>query len=109
MNWDLINARKREEQENPDTSLDFSKYELKKPKRINPIYELRKEISQLVDKPVLQICNQTKGFSEQQLKGIISDAKNDAIKFKISAGARCWTIIKEIRSKNKNGRTICKI
>lgn len=101
MNWDLINSRKREEQENPNTSLDFSRYEIKKPKRINPIYELRKEIAGLVSKPILQICNQTKGFTEEQLKGILIDAKNDAIKFKINVGARTWNLIKEVRLKNK--------
>lgn len=105
MDWNFINARERDKRENQSTELDFSKYELKKPKRINPIYELRKEISKLVDKPVLQICNQTKGFTEQQLKGIISDAKNDAIKLKINVGARLWNLIKEVRLKNKqNGK-----
>ena len=85
----------------PDTTFDFSKYEIKKPKKVNPLYELRKEIAFLVDKPILQICNQTKGFSEQQLKAILMDAKNDAIKFKINVGARIWNLIKEVRIKNK--------
>lgn len=101
MNWSIENARKQDRRDNPDTTLDFSKYEIKKPKKVNPLYELRKEIASLVDKPILQICNQTKGFSEQQLKAILMDAKNDAIKFKINVGARIWNLIKEVRIKNK--------
>lgn len=101
MNWSIENARKQDRRDNPDTTFDFSKYEIKKPKKVNPLYELRKEIAFLVDKPILQICNQTKGFSEQQLKAILMDAKNDAIKFKINVGARIWNLIKEVRIKNK--------
>jgi len=101
MNWSIENARKQDRRDNPDTTLDFSKYEIKKPKKVNPLYELRKEIASLVDKPILQICNQTKGFSEQQLKAILMDAKNDSIKFKINVGARIWNLIKEVRIKNK--------
>lgn len=101
MNWSLENARKQDKRDNPETTLDFSKYELKKPKKVNPLYELRKEISILVEKPILQICNQTKGFSEQQLKAILMDAKNDANKFKIKVGARIWNLIRQVRESNK--------
>ncbi len=101
MDWNYKNTREREARENPNTVLDFSRYELKKPKKLNPTYELRKEIAILVSKPILQICNQTKGFTEAQLKGILTDAKNDSIKFKINVGARIWNLIREVRTKNK--------
>jgi hypothetical protein len=105
MDWNFINARERDKRENQSTELDFSKYEIKKPKKVNPVYDMRKEIAVLVGKPVLQICSQTKGFTEDQLKGMLVDAENDAKKFKINVGARLWNLIKEVRLKNKqNGK-----
>lgn len=102
MSWNLYNARKKENEERPDTGLDLAKYQLKKPKKKNPCYDMRKEIAILTGKPVLQICGQTKGFTERELNGILIDAKNDAEKFKISVGARLWNLIKEVRAKKQN-------
>ena len=94
MNYNYINAKKREDKENPSFELDLSKYNYK-PKKINVTYELRKKIANLVGKPILQIMGQTKGMTEQQLNGILKDAEA----FSKNPGARCWNIIKEERKK----------
>lgn len=103
MNWNLQNARSKEENKEYDlfTPEKFVIDVIQKPKRLNPIYELRKEISNLVERPILQILGQTKGMSYEQLNAILVDAKNDAIKFKINVGSRIWNLIKESRIKNK--------
>lgn len=100
MNFHLQNARSKEE--NKEYVLFTpEQFVIKKPKKINPVYELRKEISILVERPILQILGQTKGMTFEQLNAILIDAKNDAIKFKINVGARIWSLLKESKLKNK--------
>lgn len=70
-------------------------------KRLNMPYEIRKIISQLVDKPLPQILGYTKGMTERQLKGCLVDAEADAKRYNIPVGARIWSILKELKENNK--------
>lgn len=100
MDWNLINTRNREERENPNTALDLSKYEIKKPKKVNPTYELRVELSKITGYKLPQLFGLTRGWSERDLKGCITDA----LAFKPNPTARAKNIIKEIHEKRKQIR-----
>ena len=69
------------------------KQEVKTSRPENRIYELRKKIANLVDKPLGQIMGLTRGMSEYDLNGCLVDA----LAYKENPGARCWNIIKELR------------
>lgn len=101
MEWNIQNARKREAQENPDTSLDFSKYQIQKPKRVNPSYDLRLVMAEMTGKTIGHILKETKGWSYGQLAGCVEDSKHNGLKFKNNGGARCNNIIKEVNQKKK--------
>ena len=97
MNWNYYNAKQRDQKENPDTFLNFSKYEMQKPKKVNPLYELRKKIAELLDRPIPQIMGLTKGMTEMELNGLLTDAKA----FNKNPQARGWSIFKELKQKRK--------
>lgn len=97
MDWNLLNTRNREERENPNTVLDLSKYEIKRPKKVNPTYELRKELASIVRRPLMQVLGLTKGWSEADLNGCITDAKA----FTKNTPAYAWKIIKQVNERRK--------
>lgn len=92
MNWNIINARKAEAE---DFTLSMDKYSFKPAKKINRPYELRKQIAALVQKPLMQIFGLTKGMTEMELNGLLTDA----LAFRENPGARAWTILREIKNK----------
>ena len=98
MDWHTVNTRKQDALDNPDFTLDLKKYEIKKPKKLNPTYELKKQLAELLSKPILQILGQTKGFTEYDLKGLLTDS----LAFKANSQARAWKIIKELQLKKKS-------
>ena len=98
MDWHTVNTRKQDALDNPDFTLDLKKYEIKKPKKLNPTYELKKQLAELLNKPILQILGQTKGFTEYDLKGLLTDS----LAFKANSQARAWKIIKELQLKKKS-------
>ena len=99
MEFHLQNSRKRDALDNPDFTLDLKKYEIKKPKRKNPPYDLKVEMSKMTGKTIGWILKETKGWSYEQLNGCVEDSKHNALKYKNNGGARCNSIINEINNK----------
>ena len=95
MSWHLKNSRQREE--NQDI-FSTDKYTYKPSKKENRPYELRKSLANLVQKPLMQILGLTRGFTEYDLNGCLTDA----LAFKANSPARAWQIIAELREKKKN-------
>ena len=92
LNQHIENVRKQEAE---DFTLSMDKYSFKPAKKLNRPYELRKSIASLVRKPLPQILGLTKGLTEMELNGLLTDA----LAFRENPGARAWNILKEIKNK----------
>lgn len=100
MDWSIINARKREEQENPTRDL-FStltlKYEKKKRGATSFASEQRELISKLINRTIPQVCGLTKNWTYDELCEIRLKAES----FKPNPAAFFWKLAKEHNNKIK--------
>lgn len=118
-NWNLINARKREQEENINNNWEinvllpkfkqaveehFKPHKPIKNKFARPInipFEIRKKIALMMKWETSKVMGLTKGWSEGQLAGSLSDA----LAFTKNPQGRWQNIRKEINGKRKNTNT----
>lgn len=96
-NWNYINSKKRDEEENKHSDFSMQMYEIKKEKKrkTNLEFECREKIAYLLGRTIGQVCGLTKGWTLRDLTGCYTDA----VAFTANPAARCWNIIREIKLK----------